>query len=111
MQSSMPVLDRCSTGSCRPALRSLELRQNDGRARAHLGDPMSFEIVPTGAALGAEIRGANLAGPLNDATFTAIERPTTNTASFSFATSTLRHHNRLPSPAALARSNSTSSAN
>ncbi len=35
---------------------------------------MSFEIVPTGAALGAEIRGANLAGPLNDATFTAIER-------------------------------------
>src|SRR5438270_12078832 len=74
MQSSMPVLDRCSTGSCRPALRSLELRQNDGRARAHLGGPMSFEIVPTGAALGAEIRGANLAGPLNDATFTAIER-------------------------------------
>src|SRR5437899_634800 len=74
MQSSMPVLDRCSTGSCRPAIRSLELREKDGRAPAHLGGPMSFEIVLTGAALGAEIRGANLAGPLNDATFTAIER-------------------------------------
>src|SRR5205085_2123244 len=74
MQSSMPVLDRCSTGSCRPALRSLRLRQHGGRPRAHLGGPMSFEAVPTGTAMGAGIRGANLAGPLNDATFTAIER-------------------------------------
>ena len=34
---------------------------------------MSIEVVPTRAALGAEIRGVNLAQPLDDATFTAIE--------------------------------------
>jgi taurine dioxygenase len=35
---------------------------------------MSIEIIPTGAALGAEIRGVDLASTLDDATFTAIER-------------------------------------
>ena len=35
---------------------------------------MSIEIIPTGAALGAEIRGVDLAQPLDDATFAAIER-------------------------------------
>jgi taurine dioxygenase len=35
---------------------------------------MSIEIVPTGAALGAEIRGVNLGGPIDDETFAAIER-------------------------------------
>jgi taurine dioxygenase len=35
---------------------------------------MTIEIVPTGAALGAEIRGVDLADPVDDATFTAIER-------------------------------------
>src|SRR5204862_3108581 len=40
----------------------------------HSGGPMSIEIIPTGAALGAEIRGVNLARPLHDATFAAIER-------------------------------------
>ena len=35
---------------------------------------MSIEVIPTGAALGAEIRGINLAKPLGDATFAAIER-------------------------------------
>ena len=35
---------------------------------------MSIEIIPTGAALGAEIRGLDLASPLDDATFAAIER-------------------------------------
>jgi alpha-ketoglutarate-dependent taurine dioxygenase len=34
---------------------------------------MSIEVVPTRAALGAEIRGVNLAHPLDDATFSAIE--------------------------------------
>src|ERR1044072_4251475 len=34
---------------------------------------MSIEVVPTRAALGAEIRGVNLAQPVDDATFTAIE--------------------------------------
>jgi hypothetical protein len=34
---------------------------------------MSIEVVPTRAALGAEIRGVDLAHPLDDATFTAIE--------------------------------------
>jgi taurine dioxygenase len=35
---------------------------------------MSIEIIPTGAALGAEIRGVDLARPIDDATFTVIER-------------------------------------
>jgi taurine dioxygenase len=35
---------------------------------------MSIEIIPTGAALGAEIRGVDLARPPDDATFAAIER-------------------------------------
>ena len=35
---------------------------------------MSFESIPSGAALGAEIRGVDLAQPLDDATFAAIER-------------------------------------
>jgi taurine dioxygenase len=35
---------------------------------------MSIELLPTGAALGAEIRGVDLARPLDDATFAAIER-------------------------------------
>ena len=34
---------------------------------------MSIEVIPTGAALGAEIRGVNLAQPLDDATFAAVE--------------------------------------
>src|SRR5436305_2971359 len=34
---------------------------------------MPVEIVPTGAALGAEIRGVDLAQPLDDAEFAAIE--------------------------------------
>src|SRR5215831_13080627 len=35
---------------------------------------MSIEIVPTGTALGAEIRGVNLARPIDDETFAAIEQ-------------------------------------
>src|SRR5246127_1208614 len=35
---------------------------------------MSIEIIPTGAALGAEIRGVNLAKPIDDDTFAVIER-------------------------------------
>jgi taurine dioxygenase len=35
---------------------------------------MAIEIIPTGAALGAEICGVNLAQPLEDASFAAIER-------------------------------------
>ncbi len=35
---------------------------------------MSIEIIPMGAALGAEIRGVDLAEALDDATFAAIER-------------------------------------
>ena len=34
---------------------------------------MAIEIIPTGAALGAEIRGVDLARPPDDATFAAIE--------------------------------------
>jgi taurine dioxygenase len=37
------------------------------------GPFMSIEIVPTGAALGAEIRGVDLSSPLDEATFAAIE--------------------------------------
>jgi taurine dioxygenase len=35
---------------------------------------MTLEIVPTGAALGAEIRGLDLAQPMDEATFAAVER-------------------------------------
>jgi taurine dioxygenase len=35
---------------------------------------MSIEIIPTGAALGAEIRGVDLAKPIDDAAFAVIER-------------------------------------
>jgi taurine dioxygenase len=35
---------------------------------------MPIEVIPTGAALGAEICGVDLAQPLDDATFAAIER-------------------------------------
>jgi len=35
---------------------------------------MSFEIIPTRTALGAEIRGVDLAKPIDDATFAVIER-------------------------------------
>jgi taurine dioxygenase len=35
---------------------------------------MSIEIIPTAAALGAEIRGVDLAQPIDDATFARIER-------------------------------------
>jgi taurine dioxygenase len=35
---------------------------------------MSIEVVPTGAVLGAEIRGVDLAESIDDATFTAIDR-------------------------------------
>jgi taurine dioxygenase len=35
---------------------------------------VSIEIIPTGAALGAEIRGVDLAKPIDNATFAAIER-------------------------------------
>src|SRR6516165_6071388 len=38
--------------------------------------PMPIEIVPTGA----EIGGVDLAEPIDDETFTAIERPTMTTA-------------------------------
>jgi taurine dioxygenase len=35
---------------------------------------MSIEIIPTGAALGAEIRGVDLARPIDEGTFGEIER-------------------------------------
>lgn len=35
---------------------------------------MSIEIIPTGAAVGAEIRGIDLARPLDDASFATIEK-------------------------------------
>src|SRR5580692_6437657 len=35
---------------------------------------MSIEVIPTGAAIGAEIRGINLAHALDDATFAANEK-------------------------------------
>jgi len=39
---------------------------------------MSITITPTGAALGAEISGIDLAGPIDDADFAAIERAYNN---------------------------------
>src|ERR1700730_17950046 len=43
-------------------------------ALPRVGAPRPIEIIPTGAALGAEIRAVDLASPLDDATFLAIER-------------------------------------
>jgi len=43
-------------------------------AITRVGSPMSIEIIPTGAALGAEIRAVDLAKPVDDATFAVIER-------------------------------------
>src|SRR5437764_13415726 len=43
-------------------------------ASVGLGYAMSIEIIPTGAALGAEIRGVDLAAALDDETFGKIER-------------------------------------
>ena len=73
---------------------------------------MSVEIIPTAAVLGAEIGGVDLARPLDDLTFCEIERAFTVmlTPLFSSVASELRPHSRSPSPAALVRSNSTSSA-
>ena len=34
---------------------------------------MSIDVIPTGAAIGAEVRGVNLAQPLDDATFAAVD--------------------------------------
>ena len=34
---------------------------------------MAIEIIPTGAAAGAEIRGVDLSQPMDDATFAAID--------------------------------------
>lgn len=41
---------------------------------------MSIEVIPTGAALGAEIRGVDLAQPLGDNAFSLIERAMTSMA-------------------------------
>ena len=71
---------------------------------------MSIDIIPTAAVLGAEIRGVDLARPLDDLTFSEIERAFNAHAVISSVTSELRPHSRSPSPAALVRSNSTSSA-
>ena len=35
---------------------------------------MSIEVIPTGAALGAELRGVDLSRPLGDNVFALIER-------------------------------------
>ena len=43
-------------------------------ALTRVGVPMSIEIIPTGTALGAEIRAVDLAKPIDDATFAVIER-------------------------------------
>jgi hypothetical protein len=48
-----------------------QFRLGGGRRRDRA--PMSIEIVPTGAALGAELRGVNLARAIDDETFAAIE--------------------------------------
>jgi alpha-ketoglutarate-dependent taurine dioxygenase len=34
---------------------------------------MPVQVIPSGAAIGAEIRGVNLAQEFDDATFTAVE--------------------------------------
>src|SRR6266478_1845411 len=72
--------------------------------------PMSIEIILTGAALGAEIRGVDLARPIDDETFAAIERAYNDHAVIFFRDQHITPpQQRLP--AVLAKSSSTSSVN
>ena len=72
---------------------------------------MSIEIIPTGAALGAEIRGVDLARSIDDETFTAIERAYYDHAVIFFRDQHITPRSRWPLPAVLAKLSSTSSAN
>ncbi len=70
---------------------------------------MSIEIIPTGAALGAEISGVDMAQPIDDAVFATIERAYNDHGVIFFRD----HHITPPQQVAftrcLSRSNSTSS--
>ena len=72
---------------------------------------MSIEIIPTGAAIGAEIRGVDLARPIDDETFAAIERAYDDHAVIFFRDQHITPRNRWRLPAVLAKSSSTSSVN
>jgi alpha-ketoglutarate-dependent taurine dioxygenase len=70
---------------------------------------MSIEIIPTGAALGAEISGVDMAQPIDDAVFAAIERAYNDHGVIFFRDQHITPPQQSPLPAVLARSNSTSS--
>ena len=72
---------------------------------------MFIEVLPTGAAIGAEIRGVNLPNTSTTPPLPQLRTPTTLTALSSFAIRVSLRRNRLRSPAALARSNSIYSVN
>ena len=72
---------------------------------------MSIEVIPTGAAIGAEIRGVNLANPSTTPPSPQLRTPTTPAALSSSAIRDLLRRNRSRSPAASARSNSIYSGN
>ena len=72
---------------------------------------MSIEIIPTGAALGAEIRGVDLARPIDDETFAAIECAYDNHAVIFFRDQHITPRYRWPLPAVLGESSPASSVN
>ena len=73
------------------------------------GSPMAMKVIPTAAALGAEIGGVDLSQPLDDATFAAIERAYDEYGVIFFRGQSLTPRSRSRSRAGSARSNSTSS--
>jgi Taurine catabolism dioxygenase TauD, TfdA family len=81
--------------------------RSDHAERPPGGLPMFIEIIPSGAALGAEISGVDLAQPLDDAAFAAIERAQNDHGVTLFRDQQITPPHRLPSPAALGRPNST----
>ena len=72
---------------------------------------MSIEIIPTGAAIGAEIRGVDLARPIDHETLAAIEHAYNDHAVIFFRDQHITPRNRWRLPAVLAKSSSTSSVN
>ena len=71
---------------------------------------MSIEIVPTNAGSAPKFVASIWPGPLTRQRSARSSGPLILTPSSSSGTSELRPHSRSPSPAALVRSNSTSSA-
>ena len=67
---------------------------------------MNLDVIPTGAALGVEVRGLDLSEPMDDRTFATIERAYDEHGVIFFRDQRMTPSSRSPSPAASARSSS-----